>query len=144
MINRYRWKIFKEPPRCWCKHWRYAKNTWATPSRASPRLHLDSCAALTRDHSPSTTRSITTIAKLSKVPIANPGLQSSFNCASEIPVLDLDPCHRSRSLLSCRRSYTFSSTHAGATNTNVQCFIRWQAITTSGYRPCLSVCVCAV
>lgn len=71
IVHRYLWKIFKGPPRCWCRLWRYAKNTWTTPSRASPLLLLDSCVVSIKGHLPWTTRFTMMIARPSKVAIDN-------------------------------------------------------------------------
>lgn len=68
---RYLWKIFKGPPKCWCRRWRYAKNTWTTPSRASPLLLLDSCVVSIKGHSPRMTKFTTMIVKPLKVVIVD-------------------------------------------------------------------------
>jgi len=90
IVHRYLWKIFKGPPRCWCKHWQYAKNTWTTPSRASLRLLLDSYVVSIKDHSPRTMKFTTMIAKPSKVAIVDwEAVRISKSWKSVVPYL----CH---------------------------------------------------
>lgn len=93
ICRRYLWKIFKGPQKCWCRHWRYARNTWITPSRASPPLRLDSYVVPTKDHSPRTTKSITMIERPSKVIIVNQGtarisklcVRNPIRCSISLP-----------------------------------------------------------